>query len=244
MRPPLKTRVQRRLQELGITAAEATRRGKLSRTLIYDILDGRKENVRADNAAKLAQALDADVDFLSGTQAEPRRMDGYRRSLDGARDIRMVRVVGDVAAGVWNESTAFGVYDPDLPSEFDAYPPVPVVPDPRYKGLAQFAVRVVGPSINRVIPDGYFAVCVPYWDARSAIQDGDLVVIERIRGGLHESTIKRVRRDKGGWVLHPESTDKRYQEPVALASDLEHERDFPDVTIEIKGLVIWKGAPV
>ena len=243
MRPALKTRVQRRLQELGITVAEATRRGRLSRTLIYDILDGRKQNVRTDNAAKLAQALDCDLDFLTGTQAEPRRIDRYREG-EGGPAISEVRVVGDVAAGVWNESTAFGVYDPDLPSEFDAYPPVPVVPDPRYKGLGQFAVRVVGPSINRVIPDGYFAVCVPYWDARSEIRDGDLVVIERIRGGLHESTIKRVRRDKGGWMLYPESTDKRYQDPVALAPDLEHERDSPDVTIEIKGLVIWKGAPV
>ena len=240
MRPSLKIRVERRLHELGITPAEATRRGRLSRTLIYDILDGRKTNVRSDNAVKLAEALDCDVGYIIGTQDEPR----LSPDAGGGDEAKLVRVYGDVAAGVWNESTSDGIFHPDQPSEWDVHPPVPFVPDARFKGLRQFAVRVQGHSINRVIPDGYFAVCVPYSQARSSNQDGDVVVVERIRGGLRESTIKRLRRRGNAWLLYPESTDPRYQDPIAFASDLAHERDSPDVTIEIAGLVIWKCAPV
>jgi len=240
VRPSLKIRVERRLHELGITAAAATRRGRLSRTLIYDILDGRKTNVRSDNAIKLAEALDCDVGYIIGTQEEP------RLPPDGGSGggVNLVRFYGDVAAGIWNESAPYGLYHPDQPSDWDVHPPVPFVPDARFRGLGQFAVRVQGHSINREIPDGYFAVCVPYSQARPSIQDGDLVVVERIRGNLRESTIKRVRRRGHAWLLHPESTDPRYQEPIALASDLGRERDSPDVTVKITGLVIWKCAPV
>lgn len=242
MKPSLKSRVQKRLADLGISAAEATRRGRLSRTQLYGILHEINRTIRTDTAVKLASALECDVGYLTGQQSEPRKLQNGNTPLTD--EVRMARVVGDVAAGVWHESTAFGVYDPDLPPDFDAFPPVPLVPDPRYNGLAQFAVKVAGPSVNRVIPDGFFAVCVPYWEARTAAQDGDLVVVERIRGGLHEATIKRLRRSRSGWELVPESDDRRFQQPVALTDDLEHEKEDSDVTIEIKGLVIWKGAPV
>lgn len=242
MRPSLKTRVQRRLSELQISPAEATRRGGLGRTTIYDILDGSVKNVRTDTARKLAKALDCDVSYITGEAVEPLKSSNNG---DGSltSELAYARYAGDVAAGVWHESAIFGP-DPDLPPDFDAHPPVPIVPDPRYKGLGQFAVKVIGPSVNKIVPDGYFAVCVPYWEARQTVVDGDLVVVERIRGGLHESTIKRVRKNSKGWELMPESDDPKYQSPIYLDEDMEHERDSPDVTIEIKGLVIWKGAPV
>src|SRR5262249_30626594 len=99
VRPSLKIRVERRLHELGITAATPTPRGRLSRTLIYDILDGRKTNVRSDNAIKLAEALDCDVGYVIGTQDEPR----VALDAGSATEARLVRVYGDVASGIWNE---------------------------------------------------------------------------------------------------------------------------------------------
>src|SRR5262249_8715776 len=118
VRPSLTIRVERRLHELGITAATATRRGRLSRTLIYDIPDGSKTNVRSDNAIKLAEALDCDVGSVIGTQDEPR----VALDAGSATEARLVRVYGDVASGIWNESAPYGLYHPDQPHEWDVHP--------------------------------------------------------------------------------------------------------------------------
>lgn len=243
MRPTLKSRVQRRLSELQRTAAEATRLGGLSRTIIYDILDGRRTHVRTDTAVKLALALDCDVSYLTGEQPAP-RADESSALHKRVAAVSQVRVLGEVAAGIWHESAALGVYDLDLPLELDAYPPVPVVLDPRYEGFGQFAVLVKGTSVNKVIPDGFFAVCVPYWDVRGEPRDGDLVVVERIRAGLHEGTVKRLKKSPSGWELRPESDDPRHQAPIPLSEKLDAEREDPDTTVQIAGLVIWIGAPV
>jgi hypothetical protein len=242
MRPSLKTRVQRRLSELAITPAQATRRGGLTRTLIYDILDGTRAHVRTDTALKLAEALDCDVSYITGEQTLPRR-NGFDAPQQ-PQAISQVRVVGEIAAGVWHESAAIGVYDPDLPADTDRYPPVPAVVDDRYRGFKQLAVKVNGTSVNKVIPDGFFAVFVPYWEVRGEPRDGDLVVVERRRGGLHEGTIKRLRKNGAAWQLWPDSHDPKYQTPTSLTDDLAADRDDRDITVEIMGLVVWIGAPV
>lgn len=59
MSMPLKTLVSRRLAELGRSIPEATEKGKLSRTYIYDLLDGPEDrHIRGRLLEKLARALD------------------------------------------------------------------------------------------------------------------------------------------------------------------------------------------
>jgi transcriptional regulator with XRE-family HTH domain len=157
-------------------------------------------------------------------------------------EVAMARVVGEVNAGIWLETNPFA-FDPDLPSEEDKYPPMPFVPLPAYRGLEQFAVKVIGPSVNQVIKDGHFAVCVPYWKARAAIREGDLVVVQRRQGDLFEGTIKRVYQAGGQWELRPQSDDPRHQTPIKIPP-MTAEADHQDHEVEIIGLVIWQGAPV
>lgn len=243
VRPTLKHRIEKLLEKEQINPAEAGRRGGVGRTLIYDILKEKTKNLRGDTANKLAAALDCDVAYLTGEQPEPRK---HSESLEKALTTGVVSapVVGDIAAGVWHESNPFTVFDPDSRPDNEETPLVPYVPDPKFSGLKQFAVRVKGPSVNKVIPDGYYAICVPYWEARTAIQDGDLVVVERTRAGLHEGTIKKVARVRGGYELRPDSDDPRHRDPIVLAADLEHDKNDPDVRVEIVGLVIGKYSPL
>lgn len=76
MAMPLKTLVRQRLDELGRSVPEATEKGGLSRTFIYDLLDGPEDrNVRGSHFAKLAVALDMTpaqlAEAISGSASAP-----------------------------------------------------------------------------------------------------------------------------------------------------------------------------
>ena len=71
MRGDLKTIVKRRLAELGINPFEAARRGRLERSFVNDILNGKKHSIRGDNATKLATALEVDVVYLLSQRDPP-----------------------------------------------------------------------------------------------------------------------------------------------------------------------------
>jgi phage repressor protein C with HTH and peptisase S24 domain len=65
MRETIGDRVRKRLDKLGLNPFEAARLGKLERTYISDLLDGRKKTVRTDKIPNLALALNTTVDWLT-----------------------------------------------------------------------------------------------------------------------------------------------------------------------------------
>lgn len=139
---------------------------------------------------------------------------------------RRVAVVGEVAAGIWQEHNDWDE------EKFDG---VPIVPG-RYEALDQFAFLVRGPSMDQAkIFDGDFVVCVKYWDARTTITDGDAVVIARRNGTLVERTVKRIRLRNSMIDFVPESSDPRFQKPITVERGV---LDASDSSVEIIGLVI------
>lgn len=72
---------------------------------------------------------------------------------------------------------------------------VPVVPDQKYAGLKQQAVRVDGDDCDSVAPAGAFVVFVPYFDVRKRPQHGDVVYTVQHDGPLTEHTLRRVNID-------------------------------------------------
>lgn len=118
-----------------------------------------------------------------------------------------MRVLGEVQAGVWKEA--------EVADEL-RYPPLPILPDHVYSKVTQFALRVRGESMNRVVQDGMYIVCASWPELGREPEDGDLVVVERRRAGLVETTLKRVRMENGSVVFVPDSTDARWQEPVRI----------------------------
>ena len=114
---------------------------------------------------------------------------------------------GDVAAGVWSEPRS------SQEAEFER---VPVAPDPRYPVGAQYALKVRGNSVNKVAGDGAIVACVDILEAGMDPRPGDLVVVERKRGGLVEATVKRLRATEGVLELWPESDDPSHQDMLPL----------------------------
>lgn len=169
----------------------------------------------SDRLREVAIVLDLELDWL-GTG---RRHSPVTKGLP---------LRGSVAAGVWREIPES--QDMDVRS-------VPVAPDERFPTEAQYALKVEGHSVNRTAPNGALLHCVDIVAAGIEIRQGDLVVVERTRAGMIETTVKRVRRGAGGVLqLWPESTDPAHQKPIDLGGK-GHE-------VAVKSLVIFVVLPV
>ncbi len=200
----------------GLSKAEVGRRMRLTRQAVT-MWEGGKAEPTADNLRKLSVILDVGYDWLATGRSE---QPGVVLGLE---------LHGEVAGGVWIE----------LPENQDMeLERVPVAPDSRYPVDAQYALRVRGNSVNKTARDGSIVVCVDIMAAGIEIRDKDLVVVERKRGSIVETTIKRVKKGNGGLELWPESDDPAHQEKLTLG----HRRGAAEVSI--KALVIWTVNPV
>jgi len=133
---------------------------------------------------------------------------------------RMVPVIGVIQAGVFAE-----VFDePDDPEVI----PIHLA---GFEGAQLFALRVRGPSMDQHYPDGTMVVVCPA--AEIGVREGDHVVVRRRRGGLVETTLKEVVKEKRGVALWPRSSDPAFQEPIRIDSV----RDADDGP-EIIGVVV------
>lgn len=124
-----------------------------------------------------------------------------------------LRVLGEVAAGVWLEVDPISQYDEPL---FE----VPVPEDSRFPKGAVYGLLVRGTSLNKIADDGDILVCLDRASAGFDIADDDLVIVERVRAqdGLREVSAKRARRINGHKLeLWPESTDPRFQDPISTS---------------------------
>jgi transcriptional regulator with XRE-family HTH domain len=130
------------------------------------------------------------------------------RGLEQERNatVEGLRLVGDIQAGVWREPTE---------SQDMEFMRVPVAPVSDYPVEAQYALRIVGNSVDRIAKDGAIIHCIDVGMANLTPRDGDLVCAERIRGTLREMTVKRLRAVNGALELWPESTDPTQQEKLA-----------------------------
>lgn len=169
--------------------------------------------VRLDAARKYAVAYGSTAAFiLTGANGNPQSTVNYTVS---------VPVVARVSAGTFR-------YDEGIDEEII----VPAVPRKDIAADLQYSVIVDGPSVNKRIPDGAYAICAPFDKFPGGAQHGQLVHVVRERAGLHEHTIKELRFTREGMVLMPVSTDPRHQEPVTLGSSEE------DTVVRIQGIVI------
>lgn len=147
------------------------------------------------------------------------------KNLSLTESVKNLAVVGEVVAGVWLEEVSF-----DEPFEH-----VAVVPDARFNGMRQFALSVRGPSMDKLIREGEFAICVDAIDLGRAPQHDDIVVVTRTRraGHLRETTLKQVEVHGSRVELWPRSNDPKFQKKIILSKS-----DDEAVSVEISAYVI------
>ncbi len=108
---------------------------------------------------------------------------------------------------------------------------VPMAPLPGFEGIDLMALRVVGPSVNQIYPDGTFVIVASAADLD--VRPGDKVVVYQHRSGLTEATIKEVRQEPNGRVvLWPRSDHPDFKEPIYLDPE---DQDSPEIAFVVVG---------
>jgi repressor LexA len=129
-----------------------------------------------------------------------------------------VPLYGSIAAGVPLEMIEVDEYI-EIPENIaDMYPDA-------------FLLRVNGDSMNRVIPNGMYALITPH----EAIKSGDIVAIN-VNG--HEATLKRFFRNRNTITLEPDSYNPEHR-PLTLDCT-KGECD----EIKILGKMVWFMSPI
>lgn len=203
-------RIRHLREAKGLTLAQLADRIGTSHATVQRLESG-KMKLTQDWATKIGSALAVPISEIFG-EIVPATSPG-------------LSVLGKVQAGIWRETEV---------ADEPKYSPLPIGPDPRYSPDIQFALLVQGESMNRVVRDGAYIVCVSWAELGRAPRDNDLVVVERRRDGLIETTVKRIKIDNKKVLLLPDSDDPRWQTPLALEGGMENDE------IAITALVIGK----
>lgn len=207
-----------RIQKGFATAADAAKAfGWNEHT--YKSHENGVRGIRMDAARKYAAGLGSTAAHILGL--------GNGGDAPAVNLVTNVPVIARVSAGTFR-------YDEGLEIEGIL---VPAVPRKDVAADLQYSVIVDGPSVNKRIADGAYAICVPYDRFPGGAQHGQLVHVVRERSGLHEHTIKELRFTATGSILVPVSTDPRYQEEIVLSSGED------DEIVRIQGIVIGSYTP-
>jgi hypothetical protein len=173
-------RIRARLDALDLNPFAAAKAAGLERSFVNDVLIGRKRSVREDGLRKLAGALECDAEYLTGHQDTPRA---------GAADhAQGMPLIGVAETGVWRTTPA-GAVEARV---------VPLLPDPRFPGIACYAVTARGDGGSLVgIDDGDIVVALDFaaWRERHGpLRDGLVVLVRRTRAdlGVSELSVRRV----------------------------------------------------
>ncbi len=136
-----------------------------------------------------------------------------------------IQLQGEVQAGKWNARD-----QQDIELEYFDLP----LPE-AYENLRPYALRVVGPSMNAIYPEGTILICCHLEDLCEQPIPGKRYIIDNIdpADGI-ETTVKEFVIDQDGrpWAW-PRSNHPLHQEPVAL----DHGQNGH--TIQIKAKVIF-----
>lgn len=185
--------------------------------------------LRASVAERYARKFKVSLDWLLTGRGE--------MSPDGAVpyeiEVEGLPLLGSIQAGHWIETT-------DAPDEVRPEM-VPVVRDLRFPHAEQYALRVVGDSMDLDYPDGSIVTCVNFAGSGLALEEGMIVHVERQRAGgqLIEVTLKAVELRKNEIILVPHSTNPKWL-PFSLKASK------GDTEVFARGVVVggWSPRPV
>lgn len=110
-------------------------------------------------------------------------------SEDRNSGVRGAVVMGEAAAGVWREATV-----DMMPHELEKIIDVPAKADEDLDDV-RFSVRVADDSVNRALPQEWYAICAPMAEGLHSPDEftvGEMLYIERSRKGLKELSLRRV----------------------------------------------------
>lgn len=204
-------RIRDARKKVGLSQAELGERVGVVQSVVSDWERGILESWR-DHMEPLTRALKISPVYLvveneAGPDVQP---------------VGEIEVVGEVQGGAFRLAQEY-------PAE-ERYS-VPVLPPPGYERVELRALKVIGPSVNLIYPDGTFVIVVS--SADTDVRDGDKVVVYAHKGEMTEATIKELRIEPDGRIaLWPRSSHPDFQEPIYLAAE---DQAGPDIAYVVVG---------
>lgn len=182
-------------------------------TSIYGALNRGMANTRTELTDKIYRELNIDWDTA--------RLD----------DFHGLKLKGETERDAWVSIPLYGAIAAGQPIEMQSVENTFVIPAEmadRYPN--SFLLKVIGESMNRVIPNGAYALINP----KKSTVDGKAYAV-CVNG--YDATIKRVRTLANGIELYPDSTDPTIKPMV-------FDYDDPDAeTVTVIGEVVWYVVP-
>ncbi len=216
--------LRRVLEQRGLSANAASKKAGLPRDAISDILNGRSEFPRANTLMAIARALDVDpAVILVGSNTDNSSVG----SAIGANEV-LLPVRFEVAAGMWKEVED---YHDQLEAETKYVPQIAA-----YIGVPQWLERVIGDSMDRLVPPNSLVHVVDTIALEYEPRQDDVVVVQRSRsqGALVERSLKQVALNDGIIELWPRSHSGRWTKPIPLSAD----DGSDDEVVQVVGIVI------
>lgn len=194
-------------KDAGLTQAELGLRLSLPQSVI------------SDWERETLQSWTDYTDKLSATLGKPK---GYFAPPGSTlTPTKGIPVVGEVEAGAFRFALEIPEQDRLI---------LPIVSLSGLSRVDQVALKVTGPSMDLLYPDGSYVIVVSAED--TDVRDGDRVVVYRARGELREATVKEVRVEEGRIALWPRSTHPDHQEPIYLNAE---DQDGPEIVYVVVG---------
>lgn len=230
-------RIDQRLEELGLTATEVSKRATGSADTIRNwkraAAKGSKTGASSRTLEPVARVLGTKVSWLMATENGD--------SVDGVTGPVPVSTIsvpfgGKVGAGGFLPVLEY--FDQD-----DDHREIPqtVVRHPAFPGIPQHAWLVEGSSMDAAgIYNGMWVVAASYMDYVDKVGEltnGQYVIAERTRfgGSERELTIKEVQFARGGMRLVPRSSDPRHKE---LFIPMDADADNDEETVAVIAVVL------
>lgn len=187
----------------------------------YSTHENGSRGVPAGRAEVYARKFKVSLEWLLTGHGEMRG----NRLAPMAGEVEGLPILGRVQAGYWRDVT---LSDSETPER------LAVAADPRFPDARQYALRVVGDSMDRADPpliDGSYVTLVDFADSGIALRPGMVVHIERYRGGgqLVENSLKAVEKTADGIRLAPRSSNPKHEALLLDGGD--------DTEIVVKGVV-------
>ena len=202
--------VKLRRRELGLTQVDLSQRVGVAQATISKWELG-KDLPESATLSQLSAALELSEKELLGIGVNVDLPEGRR-----------VKLVGEIAAGVWRETI-------ELSEQRDVLVMVPK----KYDNVPLQAFKVRGDSMNKIYPDGSIVYVAPIHAVDGWPKHGQVVMVMQHKHGETEATLKEfVVDEKGGKWLWPRSDHPAHQAPV----DYKGKRN--EVEVVITGVVI------
>lgn len=211
-----KRALEEAMEAAGIKAAPLALAIGRDKDYIRDYLTGRKKSLKVDDAQAIADQLDVPLSSLTGGRTDDLGHGG------------MV-VEGKVAAGLYKDISV---------EDQDTKPKIAFSRDMRFPHAHQYALEVEGDSMNEVVDDGAFVICVNLNDSGIRLQNGMIVHVEKsVMGGQAiETTLKEVHKENNNRILLVPRSKNPSHKPFYANGGSGDE-------VEIKGVVIGEYSP-